>query len=332
MDVTWLRSETLEAGVIAHGARIVAVRAPDRNGRWGDIALGLADEDAYRRDRDYLGACVGRFANRIAAGRFTLDGTEYRIPLNEPGAALHGGTGGFESVPWERDEPSDGSVTLRRTSPDGENGFPGTLQVSVTYAVKGPELRIEHEARTDAPTVVNLTNHAYWNLAGAGSVEGHEVALTGSHFLPVDEHLIPYGPPAPVAGTPFDLRTSQRIGARLREGHPQLRATRGYDHTYVIDGDPDADGLRHAVRVVEPRSGRTLELRTDQPGVQFYTGNMLDGSLVLRDGTAGRQSDAFCLEPQAFPDSPNRPDFPSTVLRPGEVYRSRSVLRFGTTG
>jgi aldose 1-epimerase len=275
---------------------------------------------------------VGRFANRIAGGRFTLDGTEYRIPLNEPAAALHGGTGGFESVPWERDEPRDGSVTLRRTSPDGENGFPGTLQVTVTYAVEGSQLRIEHEARTDAPTVVNLTNHAYWNLAGAGSVEDHEVTLAAAQFLPVDEHLIPSGPPAPVADTPFDLRSSQRIGARLREGHPQLRATRGYDHTYVIDGDPDADGLRHAVRVVEPRSGRTLELRTDQPGVQFYTGNMLDGSLVLGDGSAARQGDAFCLEPQAFPDSPNRPDFPSTVLRPGEVYRSRSALRFGTTG
>ncbi|WP_433555146.1 aldose epimerase family protein [Pseudonocardia xinjiangensis] len=332
MNVTWLRSDTLEVGVIAHGARIVAVRAPDRHGQWGDIALGLADEHAYRRDRDYLGACVGRFANRIAGGRFTLDGTEYRIPLNEPATALHGGTGGFESVPWERAEPRDGSVTLRRTSPDGENGFPGTLQVAVTYTVEGPRLRIEHEARTDAPTVVNLTNHAYWNLAGAGSVEDHEVTLAASQFLPVDEHLIPSGPPTPVADTPFDLRSSQRIGARLREGHPQLRATRGYDHTYVIDGDPDAEGLRHAVRVVEPRSGRTLELRTDQPGVQFYTGNMLDGSLVLRDGSAARQGDAFCLEPQAFPDSPNRPDFPSTVLRPGEVYRSRSALRFGTTG
>ena len=332
MDVTWLRSAALEVGVIVHGARIVAVRTPDREGRWADVALGLADEDAYRRDRAYLGACVGRYANRIAGGTFTLDGREHRIPLNEPGAALHGGPGGFDAVLWNRDDPRDASVTLRSTSPEGENGFPGTVEVAVTYTVDGAELRIEHEARTDAPTVINMTNHAYWNLAGAGSVEDHEVQLAGSRFLPVDEHLIPSGPPAAVTGTPFDLRAPVRIGARLREGHPQLRATRGYDHTYVIDGEPGSDGLRHAARVVEPRTGRTLELRTDQPGVQFYTGNMLDGSLVLRDGTAARQGDAFCLEPQAFPDSPNRPDFPSTVVRAGDVYRSRSVLRFGTTG
>jgi len=330
MNVTWLRSDTLEVGVITHGARIVSVRTPDREGRWGDIALGLADEDAYRRDRDYLGACVGRFANRIAGGRFTLDGTDYRIPQNEPGAALHGGPEAFEHATWEQDEPGAESVTLHRRSPDGENGFPGTLQVSVTYAVDGAQLRIEHEASTDAPTVVNLTNHTYWNLAGGGSVEDHEVSLTAWQFLPVDEHLIPSGPPVAVADTPFDLRTPRRIGARLREGHPQLRAARGYDHTFVIDGPSGA--LRAAAYVVEPRSGRTLQLRTDQPGVQFYTGNMLDGTLVLRDGSAARQGDAFCLEPQAFPDSPNRPDFPSTVLRPGEVYRSRSILRFGTTG
>jgi aldose 1-epimerase len=332
MDVTWLRSDALEVGVIAHGARIVAVRTPDREGRWADVALGLADEDAYRRDHAYLGACVGRYANRIAGGTFTLDGREHRIPLNEPAAALHGGPGGFDAVPWNRDDPRDASVTLRRTSPEGENGFPGTVEVAVTYAVDGAELRIEHEARTDAPTVINMTNHAYWNLGGAGPVEDHEVQLAASRFLPVDEHLIPSGPPTAVTGTPFDLRAPVRIGARLRAGHPQLRATRGYDHTYVIDGEPGTDGLRHAARVVEPHSGRTLELRTDQPGVQFYTGNMLDGSLILRDGTAARQGDAFCLEPQAFPDSPNRPDFPSTVLRPGDVYRSRSVLRFGTTG
>jgi aldose 1-epimerase len=330
MDVTWLRSDTLEVGVIAHGARIVAVRTPDREGRWGDIALGLADEEAYRRDRDYLGACVGRFANRIAGGRFTVDGTEYRVPRNEPGAALHGGPEAFEHATWEQDEPGTESVTLHRRSPDGENGFPGTLQVSVTYAVDGAQLRIEHEARTDAPTVVNLTNHTYWNLAGGGSVEDHAVSLTAWQYLPVDEHLIPSGPPVPVADTPFDLRTPQRIGARLREGHPQLRAARGYDHTFVIDGPSGA--LRAAAFVVEPRSGRTLQLRTDQAGVQFYTGNMLDGTLVLRDGSSARQGDAFCLEPQAFPDSPNRPDFPSTVLCPGEVYRSRSILTFGTTG
>jgi aldose 1-epimerase len=332
LDAVRLRTEALEVDVIGYGARISAVRTPDRDGRWGDVALGLADGGAYRSDPAYLGASVGRYANRIARGVFTLDGVEHRIPTNEPGAALHGGPGGFESAEWEPGESDGRSVTLRRTSPDGENGFPGTLQIAGTYTVDGGDLRIEYEATTDAPTVVNLTNHAYWNLAGAGSVEDHEVQLGGSHILAVDEHLIPAGPPMPVDGTPFDLRSPQRIGARLREGHPQLRAARGYDHTFVLDGAPDSDGLRFAARVVEPRSGRTLELRTDQPGVQFYSGNMLDGTLVLRDGSAARQGDAFCLEPQAFPDAPNRPDFPSTVLRPGAVYRSRSVVRFGTVG
>ncbi|WP_219419531.1 aldose epimerase family protein [Pseudonocardia nigra] len=327
MDITWLRSGALEVGVIGYGARIVAVRAPDRHGTWGDVALGLADEEAYRRDTAYLGACVGRFANRIAGGRFTVDGVEHRIPTNEPDVALHGGPAAFEAADWERTEASDTSVMFRRTSPAGENGFPGTLDVAVTYAVDGPELRIRHEATTDAPTVVNLTNHAYWNLAGGGSVEDHEVHLHAAQFLAVDEHLIPDGPPAPVAGTPFDFRSPTRLGARLRADHPQLRAARGYDHTYVLDGEPDADGLRLAARVAEPRTGRTLELRTDQPGVQFYSGNMLDGTLVLRDGTTARQGDAFCLEPQAFPNSPNRPDFPSTVLHPGETYCARMTVR-----
>jgi aldose 1-epimerase len=325
-----LRTDVLEVDVIAYGARISAVRTPDREGRWGGVALGLADIDAYRSDPAYLGASVGRFANRIAGGAFTLDGVEHRIPTNEPGVALHGGPGGFESAEWEAGESDGRSVTLRRTSPDGENGFPGTLRVSATYAVDGAELRIEYEATTDAPTVVNLTNHTYWNLAGGGSAEDHEVQLGGSHILAVDEHLVPAGAPMPVEGTPFDLRSPLRIGARLREDHPQLRVARGYDHTFVLDGEPDGDGLRFAARVVEPRSGRTLELRTDQPGVQFYSGNMLDGSLVLRGGSSARQGDAFCLEPQAFPDAPNRPDFPSTVLRPGAVYRARSVVRFGT--
>jgi aldose 1-epimerase len=332
MDVMWLRSSALEVGVITYGARIVSVRTPDRNGQWGEISLGLADLDAYRRDPAYLGACVGRYANRIAGARFTLDGVEYRIPPNEGENALHGGPGGFESVEWAPDTSTDGpdgnAVTLRHTSPDGDNGFPGTLAAAVTYAVDGPELRIEHTATTDAPTVVNLTNHAYWNLACGGSAEGHEVQLHAGHFLPVDGESLPTGPPIPVDETPLDFRSPAPLGARIREGHPQLVAVRGHDHTYVIDGPPGE--LRAAARVVEPRNGRTLELHTDQPGVQFYTGNMLNGTLMLRDGTTARQGDAFCLEAQGFPDAPNHPDYPSTVLRPGEEYRSRMVFTFGT--
>jgi aldose 1-epimerase len=334
MDVMWLRSSVLEVGVITYGARIVSVRTPDRDGRWGDVALGLADLDAYRDDTAYLGACVGRYANRIGGARFELDGVEYRIPPNEGENALHGGPGGFESVEWVPEISSGGpdgaSVTLRHTSPDGDNGFPGTLEVAVTYAVDGPQLRIEHEATTDAPTVVNLTNHAYWNLACGGSVENHEVTLHAGNVLPVGPDGVPTGPPVPVGDTPLDYRSPAPIGARLRDGHPLLRAVRGYDHAYVLDGSDTADGMRLAARVVEPHSGRTLELRTDQPSVQFYTGNFLDGTLVLRGGTTVRQTDAFCLEPQGFPDAPNHPDYPSTVLRPGEVYRNRMAVEFGT--
>jgi aldose 1-epimerase len=328
MDVIWLRSSALEVGVITYGARIVSVRTPDRDGTWADITLGLADLDAYRRDPGYLGACVGRYANRIAGARFTVDGVEYRIPPNEGENALHGGPGGFESVEWATDGPDGSSVTLRHTSPDGDNGFPGTLAAAVTYTVDGPELSIEHTATTDRPTVVNLTNHAYWNLAGGGSAEDHEVQLHAGQVLPVGSESSPTGPPIPVDGTPLDFRSPARLGARVRDGHPQLVAVHGHDHAYVIDGSPGE--LRAAARVVEPRTGRTLDLRTDQPSVQFYTGNMLNGSLVLRDGSTARQTDAFCLEAQGFPDAPNHPDYPSTVLRPGEEYRSRMVFTFGT--
>ena len=328
MDVMWLRSSALEVGVIAYGARIVSVRTPDRDGQWGEVALGLSDVDAYREAPGYLGASVGRYANRIAGARFTLDGTEYRIPPNEGENALHGGPGGFDSSDWSTDGPDGSSVTLRHTSPDGDNGFPGTLETAVTYAVDGPAFSITYTATTDAATVVSLTNHCYWNLAGGGSAEDHEVQLHAGHVLPVDERSLPSGPPVPVDGTPLDFRTPHRIGERLRDGHPLLRAVRGYDHAYVVDGEPGE--LRPAARVVEPRSGRTLELQTDQPSVQFYTGNMLDGTLALADGSSTRQGDAFCLEAQNFPDAPNHPDYPSSVLRPGEEFRCRMVFTFGT--
>jgi aldose 1-epimerase len=317
----------LEVGVVELGARLALLRAPDRDGVQGDVVLGLSD---YTTDTAYLGATVGRYANRIAGGRFDLDGRPYSVPCNEDRVALHGGPDGFDRQLFRADpvvEGPDGSraVTLRRTSPDGENGFPGTLDVAVTYTVRDAELTIEHTAVTDAPTVVNLTNHAYWNLAGGGSVEDHVVTIPASRYLPVDPRLIPRGALEPVDGTPFDLRRPTRLGAHLRDGHPQLRRARGYDHTFVLDGV----GLTTAAHVEEPRSGRTLTVLTDQPGVQFYSGNMLDGTLVRRDGTAVRQGDAFCLEPQQFPNAPNEPAFPSPVLRPGERYRSRIVLRLG---
>ena len=328
-----LSGPVLQVGVLPLGARLVRLRAPDRDGIVADVVLTAAD---YTADTDYLGATVGRYANRIAGGTFVLDGHRYTVPGNEGQVALHGGPDGFDRRTFAPDPVVTGpdgsrSVTLRRTSPAGENGFPGTLDVAVTYTVRDTELAIEHTAATDAPTVVNLTNHAYWNLTGrGGTVEEHVVRVPAASYLPVDGQLIPTGELAPVDGTPFDLRTATRLGAHLRAGHPQLLRTRGYDHTFVLDGAPDgADGLRLAAHVEEPRSGRTLAVLTDQPGVQVYSGNFLDGTLVLGDGSVARQGDAFCLEPQHFPNSPNEPAFPSTVLRPGERYRSRIVLRLG---
>jgi aldose 1-epimerase len=325
-----LSGPVLQVGIVTLGARLALLRAPDRDGVAADVVLGLAD---YAADTDYLGATVGRYANRIAGGTFVLDGRQYTVPCNEDGVALHGGPDGFDRQEFRADPvvtDPDGarSVTLRRTSPAGENGFPGTLDVAVTYAVRGAELAIEHTATTDAATVVNLSNHAYWNLTGrGGTVEDHRIRIPAEHYLPVDDRLIPTGELAPVAGTPFDLRTPGRLGAHLRDGHPQMLRTRGNDHTFVLDGP--AGDLALAAHVEDPASGRTLTVLTDQPGVQLYSGNFLDGTVVRRDGTAVRQGDAFCLEPQHFPNSPNEPAFPSTVLRPGGRYRSRIVLRLG---
>jgi aldose 1-epimerase len=326
-----LAAQGIEVGVVEYGARLAVVRVPDRDGVLGDVVLGLDD---YSADAAFLGATVGRYANRIAGGSFTLDGRRHTVPCNEDGVALHGGTDGFDRHrfapdPVRTDGDGARSVTLRRTSPAGENGFPGTLDVAVTYTVRGAELSIEHTATTDEPTVVNLTNHAYFNLTGrGGTVEDHLVRIPARHYLPVDGRLIPTGEVAPVAGTPFDLRAPTRIGTHLREPHPQLVPARGYDHTFVLD-DPSGDGLRPAAHVEEPRSGRTLTMLTDQPGLQFYSGNFLDGTFAVRSGWTARQGDAFCLEAQHFPNSPNEPRFPTTVLRPGEQYRSRIVIRFG---
>ena len=325
-----LAAQGIEVGVVEYGARLAVLRVPDRDGVLGDVVLGLDD---YSADAAFLGATVGRFANRIADGSFTLDGRRHTVPCNEDGVALHGGTDGFDRHRFAPDpvRTDDGarSVTLRRTSPAGENGFPGTLDVAVTYTVRGAELSIDHTATTDEPTVVNLTNHAYFNLTGrGGTVEDHLVRIPARHYLPVDARLIPTGEVAPVAGTPFDLRAPTRIGTHLREPHPQLVPARGYDHTFVLD-DPSDDGLRPAAYVEEPRSGRTLTMFTDQPGLQFYSGNFLDGTFAVRSGWTARQGDAFCLEAQHFPNSPNEPRFPTTVLRPGERYRSRIVIRFG---
>jgi aldose 1-epimerase len=333
VDRVRLRSSSIQVDVITLGARVTSVLAPDRDGALGEVTLGFDDLTAYENDHDHLGGCIGRYANRIAAGAFVLDGATFTIPTNEAHNALHGGPVGFERHPWTAEVGSTSEVTLRRVSEDGEMGFPGRLEVAVTYRVEGSDLSVQYAASTSMPTVVNLTNHAYFNLAGGGNVEDHVVTVDAERFLPVDGELIPTGELRSVDGTPLDLRSGVRIGDGLRAPHEQLRLTRGFDHTFVLRGQaqPNVDeSVRRAARVADPRSGRTIELWTDRPGMQFYSGNSLDGSLVGRGGMTYRQTDAFCLEPQHFPDSPNHPEFPTTVLRPGEVYRARDLYRFGT--
>jgi aldose 1-epimerase len=318
----------VEAAVLTYGAVLHSVRVPDAAGRSTEVTLGFDDLDGYLSDIGYLGAVVGRFANRIAKARFSLDGEEHVLPSNHGAACLHGGPGGFHARLWSAREVP-GGVELSRTSPDGEMGFPGNLEVAVTYLLDERGLEIRYTATTDRPTVVNLSNHAYWNLAGDGTIEDHVLELPASAYLAVDAELIPTEP-APVEGTPMDFRTPRRIGDHLRSPDRQLRHARGYDHAWVLDTSGSDDDLRLAARVRDPVSGRVLEVWTDQPSVQFYSGNFLDGAAAGRDGRALRQGDGLCLETQHLPDSPNRPDFPSTVLRPGNRYETRTRLRFGT--
>jgi aldose 1-epimerase len=323
----------VRATVLTYGARLQSVVVPDRDGRPGEVTLGYDDLASYLADEAYFGATVGRFANRIAGGRFVLDGTEHRLPQNHGSTTLHGGPDGFHAQVWEAEQVPDG-VALRLRSPDGDEGFPGTLDVRVAYTLGGEGLRIASEARTDAPTVLNLTNHAYWNLAGPGrgTVDDHVLRVAAARYLPVDADLVPLGEPAPVEGTVMDLRDGVRLGDRVRLADEQLRLAGGYDHCYVLDGTGGSGGggLGLAAHVSDPASGRTLEVRTDQPGVQVYTGNQLDGTVAGRGGRAVRQGDALCLETQRFPDSPNQPSYPSTVLRPGETFRSTTLHAFGT--
>ncbi|ANY09765.1 hypothetical protein AFB00_03405 [Pseudonocardia sp. HH130630-07] len=322
----------MEAVVDPHGARLAALRAPDRHGRLGDVVLGCADP---RTDTAYRGATVGRYANRISDGRFRLAGREHRLDRNEAGASLHGGSAGLDHVDFRigavHDVPGGRTVVCAHTSPAGAGGYPGTLDITVAYTVTDTDVLVEFIVVTDAPTVVNLTNHTYFTLGGRG-VEDCDVTLWCDHYLPVDTRLIPLpGAPAPVVGTPFDLRVPVRMSDRLASGHPQLEVAGGFDHTFVLnDEGPVVDGLRAAARVVDRPSGRAMTVFTDRPGVQFYSGNMLDGTVRFPGGGPATRGAAFCLEPQDFPDAPNRADYPSTELRPGNTYRSRILLRTGT--
>jgi aldose 1-epimerase len=326
-----LTSGHVEARVTAYGAHLVSVRTPDRTGKMADVVLGYDTLEAYLADHStHFGAVVGRFGNRIAQGRFSIDGKTYQIPINNGKNALHGGTIGFDRFVWQAEEVPNG-VEFTHVSPDGDMGFPGTLTAKVRYTLVGDLLRIDYFATTDHATVINLTNHAYFNLRGDdnGNILGEQIELNADRITPVNAELIPTGELMPVAGTPFDFRKPATIGTHIAEPHEQIKIGNGFDHNFVVNGT--AGTLRLAAIVTDPDSGRKMTVETTEPGVQFYTGNFLDGTFTGRHGVKYEQRSGFCLETQHFPDSPNQPSFPSTVLRPGVTFHSTTTFGFSTT-
>jgi aldose 1-epimerase len=330
---TLSNAKGMEARVTNYGATLVSVLAPDRTGSFADVLLGHDDLAGYRDRNRYFGSVVGRYGNRIAKGRFKLGGVEYTLATNNGPNHLHGGLKGFDKAVWsatEAETPDGPSVTMKYVSKDGEEGYPGTLTAQVTYTLTASgALRLDFQWTSDKDTVANLTNHAYFNLTGKGEGEitGHEIRIAASRFTPVDAGLIPTGELRPVADTPFDFRTAMSIGARIDDPKDeQIKLGKGYDHNFVLDGE--AGTLRVAARVKDPASGRVLSVSTTEPGVQFYTGNFLDGSLTGKGGRQYKRRNAFCLETQHFPDSPNQPKFPTTVVKAGETRRSTTVFEF----
>jgi aldose 1-epimerase len=333
--ITLTNGHGVSATIITYGATLQSLIAPDRTGAKADIALGFKDAAAYAKNASYFGASVGRFANRIGKGKFSLDGKTYQLALNNNGvAALHGGVKGFDKQVWKVVDVKRGpvaSVTFTYVSPDGEEGYPGTLTATATYALdEKNDLTVTYGATTDKPTVVNLTNHALFNLAGEGSSDGamgNVLTLASDGYTPVDAELIPTGAITPVAGTPFDFRKPTVVAERLRDARdPQIVVGRGYDHNMVLTGKSGA-APRLAARLADPKSGRVMEILSDQPGIQFYTGNFIDGTLVSKSGKIYRQGDGIALEPQHFPDAPNKPAFAPIRLDPGQTYRNTMVFK-----
>ncbi|MCB0064097.1 MAG: galactose mutarotase [Caldilineaceae bacterium] len=318
--------------IINYGGIITAIRTPDRNDVVGDIVLGFDTLGEYVDHNPFFGCIAGRYANRIAEGRFTLDGTTYQLATNNGPNHLHGGLRGFDKVVWQASSTAtadEAQVVLRYHSSDGEEGYPGNLDVTVTYTLNNlNQLILHYTATCDQATILNLTNHTYFNLAGSGTILDHFVWLDADRYTPVSAALIPTGELAPVAGTPFDFRTPTAIGARIAQEHEQLIYGGGYDHNWVLNHSTSADVP--SITVTEPISGRRLDVRTTQPGVQFYTGNMMPDRLPGKGGQSYTKRTGFCLETQHFPDSPNQPNFPSTVLRAGETFAETTVFTFGS--
>jgi aldose 1-epimerase len=329
---TLTNSNGLEVRATNFGGIIVSVRTPDKQGRMDDIVLGFDDLQGYLDNKPYFGAIIGRYANRIAAARFTLDGVQYSLAANNGPNSLHGGIKGFNKVVWSA-EPFENStgvgLIFTYTSKDGEEGYPGNLRAKVTYTLTDQnELTFDYEAMTDKATPVNLTQHSYFNLAGdgRGDILGHELTLNADRFTPVDKNLIPTGELRAVKNSPLDFTKSTRIGSRINDKDEQLVLGHGYDHNFVIHRTDPGPVL--AAHLREPQTGRVLDVYTTEPGVQFYSGNFLDGTITGKQGHVYKQRFGLALEPQHFPDSPNHPEFPSTILRPGQVYQSRTVYKF----
>ncbi len=333
IDLYTLRNaQGMEATITNYGGRLVTLCTPDRNGKLDDVVLGFDNLNGYLEKNPYFGALVGRYANRIAKGEFSLNGKTYKLARNNSENSLHGGIRGFDKVVWTGNEFTSAAgpaLKLTYLSKDGEEGYPGNLTVAVTYSLNDDhELKIDYEATTDKDTVINLTNHSYFDLCGqaAGTILDHEVTINADRFTPVNSHLIPTGELKAVQGTPFDFRRPTRIGAHIDEKDEQLQYGQGYDHNYVLNRS--GNGLSSAARVREPKSGRVLEVLTTQPGMQFYTGNHLDGTVTGKGGTVYGFRFGFCLETQHFPDSPNQPKFPSAVLKTGQKYQGTTIFKF----
>jgi aldose 1-epimerase len=323
----------VSVSICNYGGLVTSIKVPDRNGKFGDVVLGYNNVADYIKSSPYFGALVGRYGNRIAKGKFTLDGQEYTLATNNPPNALHGGLKGFDKVMWQAhpvESDSGPSLELTYFSKDGEEGYPGNLAVKAVYTLtEDNALKLEFTATTDKDTVVNLTHHSYFNLAGKGTILDHVVMINADKFTPVDSTLIPTGELRPVEGTPFDFRTPTAIGARIGQNDEQLKFAGGYDDNWVINDYTGA--VRLMARVTEPTTGRVLEVLSSEPGLQFYTGNFLDGTLKGKGGWVYQFRDAFCMEPQHFPDSPNHPEFPSVVLKPGAVYHNTIIYRFSVS-